>query len=50
MPSISVTNSESISAIDQDNGMWGCGYNGQWNLGLNHTHASITILAKLSIS
>ena len=37
-------------AIDQDNGMWGCGYNSQWSLGLNYTYNPITILAKLSIS
>jgi hypothetical protein len=39
-----------LIAIDQDNGMWGCGYNAQWSLGLNHTYSNITILAKLSIS
>jgi alpha-tubulin suppressor-like RCC1 family protein len=39
-----------LIAIDQDNGMWGCGYNGQWSLGLNYYYEDITILAKLSIS
>ena len=39
-----------LIAIDQDNGMWGCGYNAQWSLGLNYTYNPITILAKLSIS
>ena len=38
-----------LIAIDQDNGMWGCGYNAQWSLGLNHTYTNITILAKLPI-
>jgi len=39
-----------LIAIDQDNGMWGCGYNTDWSLGLNYSYRDITILAKLSIS
>ena len=37
-------------AVDKDNRLWGCGYNAQWTLGLNHTYSYKTVLTLLDTS
>ena len=37
-----------LLAVDKFNGLWGCGYNAQWSLGLNHYYASKTVLTQLN--
>lgn len=36
-----------LLAVDKFNGLWGCGYNAQWSLGLNHYHTYKTVLTQL---
>ena len=38
-----------LLAADQNDNLWGCGYNAQWSLGLNHSHKYKTVLTQLHI-
>jgi alpha-tubulin suppressor-like RCC1 family protein len=41
------SSSSQLLAVDKFNGLWGCGYNAQWSLGLNHSHTYKTVLTQL---
>ena len=38
-----------LLAADQNDNLWGCGYNAQWSLGLNYSHTYKTVLTQLHI-